>query len=67
VEGESSDEEGTTDDYPLDDAEIGRRDQTTSQGETQCVRVLSNLGAAEWCEAQEHDLCLQQVIELKAR
>jgi hypothetical protein len=67
VEGESSDEDGTVDDYPLDDAEIGRKYQTTSQAETQCVCVLSNFGAAEWCEARERYLCLQRVVELKAR
>jgi hypothetical protein len=61
VTGESSKEEGTAEDYPLDDAELGRRDQTTSQAEIQCLRVLSLSGGAGWREAQKRDLCLHRV------
>jgi hypothetical protein len=65
VQGESSDEDEEGGSFA--DAEFRKPDQTLSQAETQCVRVLAEFGDLEWREVQERDVCLRRVADLKAQ
>ena len=65
VRGESSGESDMEDND--DEAEdVALRNQSFSQAERQCVRVLAGFGDPEWCEAQKRDICLRRLQELKA-